>query len=176
MACSNAIVGVRPCRMGDVSRVRRLLKASWHAAYDPILGERLALKRGQLAYSPINLAIWIAQSRWSPQARKMLIATRGDMAVGLAMAQIDAPEIVLWMLYVDPEWKGQGIGSTLLHTVVGSFAETRAVRVEVLKDNVAAIEWYKAQGFEIYGETKNATGTPGVAAVYMDKKLDRLIQ
>jgi ribosomal protein S18 acetylase RimI-like enzyme len=106
----------------------------------------------------------------------MLLATRGDAAVGMAMAQIDGSEIVLWMLYVDPGQKGQGIGPALLRAVAGSYSEARSIRVEVLKDNLAAIEWYKAQGFEAYGETKSATGVPGIAALYMDKKLDRLTQ
>jgi ribosomal protein S18 acetylase RimI-like enzyme len=176
MVDSNAMVGVRPCRLGDVPSISRLLKVSWHATYDSMVGQRAALKLGRVVYSTGNLAIWIAQSRWSPRFRKMLVATRGDMAVGFAMARIDASEIVLWMLYVDPERKGQGIGSALLRTVADSYAEAKSMRVEVLRDNVAAIAWYKAQGFEVYGEAKNATAMPGVAALYMDKKLDRVTQ
>jgi ribosomal protein S18 acetylase RimI-like enzyme len=139
------------------------------------MGERAALQRGQREYSTVNLAMRIALSRWS--STKILIATQGDMAVGYAMARVDhASEIVLYMLYVYPERKSQGIGSALLRAIVDSYAGAKAIRLEVLRDNLAAIEWYKAQGFEIYGETKNATGTPGVAALYLHKKLDRLTQ
>ena len=88
------------------------------------------------------------------------------------MAQFDeASEIVLYMLYVHPEWKGQKIGSALLQAVIACYSDANAIRLEVLRDNIAAIEWYKAKGFEIYGETKNATGTASVAALYMEKKL-----
>jgi len=177
MACSRAMFDVRPCRLGDVTHIRRLLKASWHGTYDSIIGERVALQRGRRVYSTVNLVIWIAQSRLPSHATKMLIATQGNIAVGVAMARIDdASEIVLYMLHVDPERKGQRIGSALLQAVAGSYAGAKGVRLEVLRDNVAAIEWYKAQGFEVYGETKSATGTWGVAALYMDKKLDRLTQ
>jgi ribosomal protein S18 acetylase RimI-like enzyme len=167
---------VRPCRFGDVSNISRLLKVSWHATYDSMLGERLALQRGRGVYSVVNLVVWVAQSRLSSRRARMLIATKGDMAVGVAMAQIDASEIILWMLHVDPERKGQGIGSALLQAVADSYAEAKSIRLEVLRDNVAAIEWYKARGFEIYGEARSATGTSGIAAVYMDKRLDRLTQ
>ena len=172
MTGSNAAFDTRPCRLGDVPHVSRLLKASWHATYDSILGERMALQRGRPVYSPVNLAIWIAHSRLSSLAMKVLVASRGDMVVGLAMAQIDGSEIVLSALYVDPERKG----SALLRAVTDCFAEAKSMRVEVLRDNVAAIAWYKARGFEVYGEGKNASGLPGVAAVYMDKRLDRLTQ
>ena len=74
-------------------------------------------------------------------------------------------------LYVNPERKGRGIGSALLQAVTDGCAEARSIRIEVLRENVAAIAWYKARGFEIYGETKNASGLPGVAAVYVDRKL-----
>ena len=125
MTCANAMFDVRPCRLGDVSHVSRLLKASWHVTYDSIIGERVALQRGRRVYSPVNLAMWIALSRLSSHSMKMLIATRGDVAVGLAMARIDASELVLYMLYVDPERKGQGIGSALLQAVADSCAGAR---------------------------------------------------
>jgi len=88
------------------------------------------------------------------------------------MAQLDEelPEIVLYMLYVHPQWQRQGVGLALLRAVVASFSGAKAIHLEVLKDNAAAIAWYKAEGFEVYGETKNATNTPNVAALYMDKK------
>jgi len=86
----------------------------------------------------------------------------------------DTAEIVLYMLYVHPEWKGQGIGSALLDTVIADHADAKVIRLEVLRDNTAAIAWYKTKGFEIYGETKKATGTANVAALYMDKNLDRI--
>jgi ribosomal protein S18 acetylase RimI-like enzyme len=102
---------------------------------------------------------------------RMLVATRGDVAAGMAMARVEDSEIVLLMLYVDPEQKRQGTGSALMQAVIDSYAAAKSIRVEVLKDNVAAIAWYKARGFEAYGGTNNARGLPGIAAVYMDKKL-----
>ena len=104
----------------------------------------------------------------------MLVAMQDGVAVGYAMAQLDGAEIVLYLLYIHPQWKGRGIGSALLDAIVADYPDAKAVRLEVLRDNVAAIAWYKTKGFDIYGETKNATGTRNVAALYMDKKLDRI--
>jgi ribosomal protein S18 acetylase RimI-like enzyme len=58
-----------------------------------------------------------------------------------------------------------------VQTVVAGFPGAGTVRLEVLKENAAAIAWYLRQGFEIYGETGNATGMAGVPSLYMDKQL-----
>jgi ribosomal protein S18 acetylase RimI-like enzyme len=72
---------------------------------------------------------------------------------------------------VHPDRKGHGIGSTLLDAVIKRHCDARAIRLEVLRANAAAIAWYQAKGFEVYGHTANATGTANVPALYMDKQL-----
>ena len=103
----------------------------------------------------------------------MRLAMQDGVAVGCAMAQRDDAAIILYMIYVHPEWQGHGVGSALLDRVIADYPGAKTIRLEVLRDNAAAIGWYKSKGFEIYGETKNATGTAGAAALYMDKTLDR---
>src|SRR5581483_2981575 len=170
---ANGISQVRPCGLRDVSAVSRLLKASWHSAHDHIIGRHRAIRLGRRVYSKFNLGILIARSKLFPHAAKMFAAVRGQEVAGFAMAQLDGErEIVLYMLYVHPELKGQGIGSELLRAVIACHPNATAVRVEVLQGNIEAIEWYKLKGFEVYGETKSATGTADVAAFYMDKGLD----
>jgi ribosomal protein S18 acetylase RimI-like enzyme len=102
------------------------------------------------------------------------MATHDDDPVGHAMGQRDGIEIILYSLYVHPEWQRKGIGSALLDAVIADHPEAKAIRLEVLKDNAAAIAWYRTKGFETYGETENATGTAGVGSSYMDKKLGRI--
>ena len=101
----------------------------------------------------------------------VLAATHDDVPVGHAMGQRDGGEIILYSLYVHPEWQRKGIGSALLDAVIADHPEAKAIRLEVLKDNAAAIAWYRTKGFETYGDTQSATGTSGAAAMYMDKKL-----
>lgn len=163
---------IRRSRLRDVPRLRRLAKICWHSAYDRILGQDQAALIGGRSYSTFNMGYWIAQSLLS-RASTVVMADHGDAPVGFAMAQRDGREIILFSLYVHPDWQGKGVGSALLDAVIAQHCEAKAIRLEVLKDNTAAIAWYQAKGFETYGDTKHATGTSNTAAIYMDKKLDR---
>ena len=164
----NAFV-VRRCQLHDIASLSRLLKVCWHATYDRMLGEH-AVQAGRHLHSKFNLGLWIAWSLLSRDST-VLVATHDRVPVGHATAQRDGAEIILYSLYVHPEWQGKGIGSALLDAVIAGHPEAKAIRLEVLKDNAAAIAWYQIKGFESYGETENATGTAGVASAYMDKKL-----
>lgn len=165
---------VRPCRIHDLSRIGCVLKASWHSAHDRILGRIEAVRIGRKFYSKFNLGLLFVYAQWSSPNFLMLVATLDGTTVGLATAQgDDGSEVILYGLYVDPEWHGRGIGSALLDAVIAAHPDAKAIRLEVLRDNTAAIAWYTTKGFETYGETQSATGTVGVAALYMDKKIDR---
>lgn len=165
---------VRRCRLRDIPSLRHLLKTSFHEAHDHILGPSLANRVGGRLYSGLNLAAAIALSSRRPRTWRMILAAQDNVALGAAMAQLDSEEseIILYTLYVHPQWHRRGVGSALLRAVVASFPGTRAIRLKVLKENAAALAWYKAKGFEIYGETKNATNTPNVAAFYMHKRVE----
>lgn len=154
----------------DVSRVSDLLKVCWHATYDRMLGEHQSTRQGRHVYSKFSLGYFIVQSLVS-RASTVLLATHDGMPIGLATAQPDGAEVILYGLYVHPDWQGKGIGSALLDAVIAGHPEAKAIRLEVLKDNAAAIAWYQAKGFESYGGTEHATGMADVPSLYMDKRL-----
>lgn len=166
----NMIFVVRRCGVGDISSLSDLLKVCWHATYDQMIGRDQAAQAGRHLHSKFNLGLWIARSFLSREST-VLVTTRGDVPVGYAMAQRDGSETILYSLYVHPDWQRKGIGSALLDAVIADHTDAKAIRLEVLKDNASAIAWYQAKGFESYGETKFATGTSDVAAMYMDKNL-----
>lgn len=163
---------IRRCRLRDVSRLRVLAKVCWHSTYDRILGQSQAALIGRRVYSTFNIGRWTVQSLLS-RASTVVVAARGDVLLGFAMAQRDGSEIILYSLYVHPDRQGKGIGAALLEAVIAAYPDAEAIRLEVLRDNTPAIAWYEARGFERYGETEHATGTSNTAAVYMDRKLDR---
>src|ERR1700752_986602 len=105
---------LRRCQLRDVAPVADLLKLCWHGTYDPILGEAQAGAFGQRVYSKFNLGAMIARSLMSRELM-VLVAIADYLPVGYAVAQRDgATEIILYGLYVHPNWKGRGVGSALL--------------------------------------------------------------
>lgn len=159
---------MRRCRLRDVAQVSDMLKASWRSAHERIVGTGASH-----IFSKFNLAMWVAQCFVSSRVWAMPVATCEGKIAGCAMTQLDGDEIVLYLLYVHPDWQGQGVGSTLLAAAIAKHPTAKAMRLEVLKDNAPAIAWYKSKGFQVYGDTKYATGTSGIAALYMDKALGR---
>lgn len=163
---------VRRCTPWDIPALADLLKVCWHSTYDAMLGPDRAAELGLKLYGTINLGLLVSLSGVF-RNRTILVATQGVQLVGYAVAEADgADEIVLYALYVHPNMKGRGIGSTLLEASVAAHPDAKAIRLEVLKANTAAIAWYQAKGFVVYGETEHATGTRDVPALYMDKVLE----
>lgn len=67
------------------------------------------------------------------------------------------PGIYLEDLFVDPEFRGLGIGKALLQQVAASAVEKGCQRMqwEVLDWNTSAIEFYRAMGAEFLDEWRN---------------------
>lgn len=164
---------IRRCRLADINRLRAMLQVSWHSAHDTVLGPEQARDSARHILTSLNLGGYALASRLFPRAWGALVATAADTVIGFALARRDGAEIILYMLYVHPDRQGQGIGTALLAAAIASSPAARAIRLEVLQGNTAAIAWYEARGFQTYGDTQNATGIPGIPAYYMDKQLVR---
>ncbi|MCL3819790.1 GNAT family N-acetyltransferase [Aeromicrobium wangtongii] len=73
---------------------------------------------------------------------------------GRPIAFVGARENHVELLYVDPEFHGQGLGTRLL-------AEVGATSVEVYADNTTGVAFYRSQGFaEVLRRESDAAGRP----------------
>ena len=172
-ASEDRMLIVRRATTSDVGRLSTMLKASWQAAYGHIPGFDPNHGIGYLAASQLQNWVRIQSAAFAPHRVTSLVATVGDKIVGHAFASFgDDSQIILFMLYVHPDRQGLGIGTLLVDCVIAAHPMARAVRLEVLKQNAREISWYERRGFATYGETPNATETRGVAAYYMDKRLE----
>ncbi|WP_410766173.1 GNAT family N-acetyltransferase [Haloferax sp. DFSO60] len=83
--------------------------------------------------------------------------TTGDHIVGFAAVRwgedtksfVGDDEAGLWVLYVDPAWWGEGIGTRLLESVEEAIPEEYTTLVlDTLADNDVGRRFYRARGFE----------------------------
>lgn len=89
----------------------------------------------------------------------LLVARADDRVVGFASYSIergtldlDSTRGTLSNLYVEPAYREQGIGTTLLETAADELAAKGAavLTIEVMADNEAARRFYREQGYESY--------------------------
>jgi len=64
---------------------------------------------------------------------------------------------VIWGMYTRPEYRGQGIASALIKTII-SHAKSHVAQLHLtcVTSNLGAVEFYQKHGFKIYGEELNS--------------------
>ncbi|TYB51828.1 GNAT family N-acetyltransferase [Nonomuraea sp. PA05] len=141
---------IRPGTKDDAEQIAELHTRSWLTAYAEImpasylnaslLDERKAMWRTRLA----------AETAEPDHARCALVAVEGGAVVGFAYLAVQGDgRVLLDNLHVQPERKQSGIGRRLVCHAFGWAAEWhpgRTVYLEVLRDNAAAIGFYRRLG------------------------------
>jgi ribosomal-protein-alanine acetyltransferase len=78
----------------------------------------------------------------------------------------------LYSIAVDSEWRGRGIGQTLLTAIEQAAADrgATAMRLELRRDNAAALAMYKAHGYRPVGARPHYY-EDGADAILMERPL-----
>jgi rSAM/selenodomain-associated transferase 1 len=156
-------VRIRIARQDDIAAVSALLAETWHATYDALLGVDKVTDITSSWHSPEALSRQLGAPDTS-----FLVAERDGQIVGHALANAERqPILLLARLYIRPDHQRRGIGKWLLDTVVGSFPEAQAVRLDVAAANGAALAFYRREGFAPVGEHIEV----GLQHVRMEKRL-----
>ena len=101
-----------------------------------------------------------------------VIETHGAIA-GFLVARTVGHEAEILNLSVDPAKRRNGMATGLLHAALAEFQELRVktVFLEVRESNLAAISFYKKQGFLENGKRPGYYQDPAEAAVLMMREL-----
>lgn len=145
---------VRPATPADAPAIQRVARASWHAAYDDLIGPGRVDETVDGWYDPEQV---VAQDV-EPDERPLFVSEVDGRVVGFAEAAPDDAEpdtAQLYRIYVAPDHWGRGLGSALLDRVEAVAAERGFERLElsVLAANDRAVQFYEASGFERVGTT-----------------------
>lgn len=124
----------------DVEDIRTVGSLTWPSTYDFAGAD----------YVADGLSRW-----WSDEAIRQSIANTdywlaevSGQIVGVANIDLRQSPPVIWVLYVLPDFQGQGIGSALLRHLVDSVAgEVQSVGLEYIDGNESAGKFYARHGF-----------------------------
>ncbi|MFC7216362.1 GNAT family N-acetyltransferase [Saliphagus sp. GCM10025334] len=148
---------VREARTEDAIRIQEVARASWHAAYDSIIGRETVTALVNSWFDPTKLD----SDDIRPAERPFFVAEIEGEVVGVAegLPGDDEKTFHLYRIYVLPEQWGEQIGSTLLERVE---SETRVrsgthLRLSVFTANDIAVHFYESRGFERIETTTDET-------------------
>ena len=64
---------------------------------------------------------------------------------------------IIWGMYTLPEYRGQGIGSTIIQTIINhAKSQVTQLHLTCVTSNLGAMALYQKQGFKIYGTEPHA--------------------
>jgi ribosomal protein S18 acetylase RimI-like enzyme len=138
---------VRPATRSDAPAVRATAHASWHAAYDDVLGPETVERVVDEWYGVASLRTAVAESVFH-------VAEVDGAVVGFANAgpnpEYDEGTAELYRIYVHPDRWGEGIGGRLLAAAEDNLGDEGydRLRVSVLAENAVGVGFYEAHGFE----------------------------
>lgn len=144
----------RAATLDDEALAYRIMKAAMQTYVERTWGkwdEDEQLARHRASYSP---------------ATHRLILVDGAVS-GLLAVEHEPDCLLLAKLYVQPEYRGRGIGTCVLHGVLHEAAAVgRRVRLRVLRVNTRAQAFYVRHGFRTVEETPERLfmETPNIAA------------
>jgi len=155
---------IRPADGNDLKVVVEVGRRTWPVTYGPIAGED---------YVAMGLAKWWTEDANIPAIRagRVTVAEVDGTVVGIAAVGPHEHHLVLWKLYVLPEYQGKGIGSALVESVVVSAMGLHPeIRISYLEGNTLAEAFYRGKGFVEISRECGGDGIP--ESVWMQLELD----
>ena len=155
---------IRSADGNDLLAVLNVGHRTWPVTYEPIAGPD---------YVAMGLAKWWTEAATIPAIRagRVTVAEVDGIVVGIASVGPHEKHLILWKLYVLPEFQGRGIGSALVRSVVESATGVHPeIRISYLVGNSHAEAFYRARGFAEISRDPGGDGIP--ESVWMQLELD----
>lgn len=155
------MVLVRAARDEDVAAICDICARGYRKTYPGLLSSDFIERMITEFYHPDRVAEGVAAT--PPQWLGYQVAEEDGRVVGAAAGGIVAPGTgELFVLYLDPDERGRGLGTLLLDRVTGQLRELGVTEmwVAALDGNELGIPFYEARGFRkverrrTYGSTE----------------------
>jgi ribosomal protein S18 acetylase RimI-like enzyme len=138
-------LSIRKYQDSDYDQLRQFFGTTWPKTYSSVLGEQVVLSmladldtNKMKNMMPGNDEITYLAFENSSLEGTITIAERRSVSY-------------VWGMYVQPEKRRQGVGSTLLHHAMNFLITATSVEVRVLESSPWAISFYQKHGFKKIG-------------------------
>lgn len=144
------VLAVRMATRNDVDSICAICEAGYRFVSSPLLPPEVVDQMASAFYVPDRVAGEVDPSAFTRHWQGYAVAEEAGVVVGAAGGGMVGDAVgQLYVIYLDLERRGRGIGSVLLDFVTAQHKELGAMtqRVAVLAGNVHGVPFYKARGF-----------------------------
>ncbi len=174
---------IRDARPADVDAIAAVARATWHAAYDDLLGPDTVEETVDSWYDPEPLR---EELRETAGSEACFLVAEDDDVVGFATAgpardrESDPAgrDAFFARLYVEPDRWGEGIGTELTAEVAERLRDAghEAVWLEVFDGNERGRSFYESLGFERIGSASETFGGREVTTLHLSAPVSELVE
>lgn len=153
---------VRKATKKDISRIAEIIVFGKRMAY------RSIFRNDEVSFNEMQvIPLWEEYKDNLEKMEHMLVFDDG-IVKGVINCNPAGDEVEICEFYVEPFFKGQGIGRELIQNVIAEAKTTQKKRIFlwVLEENGSARRFYEANGFRASGETCLVEGTDKVDMCY----------
>ncbi len=153
---------VRKATEQDISRIAEIIVFGKRVAYRPIF------QNDVVSFNEMQVIDIIEEYRNSSSRIANMLVYDDGIVKGVINCKPVGDEVEICEFYVEPFFKGKGIGRELLHYVMEEVKNAGIHRIFlwVLQENVSARRFYEANGFRATGESCVVEGTDKIEIGY----------
>lgn len=153
---------VRKAAKKDISRIVEIIVFGKRVAY------RSIFQNDEVTFNEMQVIPLWEEYNDTPNRLEHIRVFDDGIVKGVINCRPRGDEVEICEFYVEPFFKGQGIGRKLMEYVIAEAGESGKSRIFlwVLEENVSARRFYEANGFHASGETCLVEGTDKVDMCY----------
>lgn len=154
---------IRLATIKDAFRIAEISIYGWRTAYKDLLpetylyGKLSVIKRFEILQDQLtsNNSYFVFEDDLTGLIKAfMVISDSRDVDLDLEKSSLPSHELIA--IYVEPAFKGQGIGSKMIahfEAIANTLQKTKTI-IWVLKDNFSSIHFYEKHGYAFDGNIK----------------------
>ena len=146
---------LRKATMQDVSRIAEIIVFGKRVAYRPIFNNDV------VSFNELQVIYLVEEYRNNPTLVDNMLVYDDGIIKGVINRIFKDDAVEICEFYVDPFFKGNGIGKELIQQVILEARTSKKNRIFlwVIEDNLSARKFYENNGFIASGETCLIEGT-----------------